>query len=104
MSSLKSISPQQAAELVRQGAVLIDIREANEHARERIPGARHHALSLINAGNPVRPGDEVIIFHCLSGARTQANAGRLKPAPDCEAYLLEGGLHAWKRAGLPVAS
>ncbi len=44
MSDLKTISPSRAAELVRKGAVLIDIREADEHARERIPGARHHAL------------------------------------------------------------
>ena len=49
MSQLKSISPERAAELVRAGAMMIDIREADEHAREHIPGARHHALSLIEA-------------------------------------------------------
>jgi rhodanese-related sulfurtransferase len=50
MSALKTISPERAAELMRQGAVLVDIREADEHTRERIPGARHHALSEIGAG------------------------------------------------------
>ena len=45
MANLKTISPERAAELVRSGAVLIDIREADEHARERIPGAHHHALA-----------------------------------------------------------
>ncbi len=39
MSTLQSISPTRAAELVRKGAVLIDIREADEHVHERIPGA-----------------------------------------------------------------
>lgn len=103
MSALKTVSPERAAELLRDGAVLIDVREADEHARERIPGARHHALSQLDAQNPARPGDDVLIFHCRSGARTQANAPRLATAAACEAYVLEGGLDAWKKAGLPVA-
>ena len=104
MSTLQTIAPERAAELVRKGAVLIDIREADEHARERIPGARHHALSQIEADNPARPGDDVLVFHCRSGARTQANTPRLvAAAAGCQAYVLEGGLDAWKRAGLPTA-
>jgi rhodanese-related sulfurtransferase len=105
MSNLKTVSPDRAAELIRAGAVLIDIREADEHARERIPGARHHALSRIDADNPARPGDDVLIFHCRSGARTKGNAARLASvAPQtCETFILEGGLDAWKKAGLPVA-
>jgi len=35
MSNLKTISPDEAAALVRDGAVLIDIREAAEHANEK---------------------------------------------------------------------
>jgi rhodanese-related sulfurtransferase len=105
MSQLRSISPARAAELIRAGAVLVDIREADEHARERIPGAHHHALSTIDAGNPVRPGDDVLIFHCRSGMRTKGNAPKLAAAaPEkCETYILEGGIDAWKKAGLPVA-
>jgi rhodanese-related sulfurtransferase len=104
MSNLQTISPERAAELIRAGAVLIDIREADEHARERIPGARHHALTRIDRDSPARSGDDVLIFHCRSGARTKGNAPRLAAAaPKCETYILEGGLDAWKKAGLPVA-
>ena len=104
MSQLKSISPERAADLVRSGAVLIDIREADEQARERIPGARHHALSRIDQGTPIQAGDDVVIFHCRSGARTKGNAARLAAAaPNCETYVLDGGIDAWKKAGLPVA-
>ena len=49
MSNLKTIAPEAAARLIKQGAVLVDIREADEHARERIPVARHHALTRIDA-------------------------------------------------------
>jgi rhodanese-related sulfurtransferase len=104
VSELKTISPQHAAELVRSGAALIDIREADEQARERIPGARHHALSLIGNGDVARQGDLVLVFHCRSGARTHGNAARLAAAArSCETYMLEGGLDAWKKAGLPVS-
>ena len=54
MSNLQTISPQRAAELVRSGAVLVDVREADEHAREHIPGARHHALTQIDSANPAK--------------------------------------------------
>jgi len=104
MSDLKTVSPERAVELVRAGAVLVDVREADEHARERIPGARHHALTRIDRDNPARSGDDVLIFHCRSGARTKGNASRLAAAArDCEVYILDGGLDAWKKAGLPVA-
>lgn len=102
MTDLQAISPERAAELLRKGAVLIDIREADEHARERIPGARHHALSRLDAESPARAGDEVLVFHCRSGARTRGNAARLSAAANCDAYILDGGLDAWKKAGLPV--
>jgi len=105
MSKLQTINAERADQLMRQGAVLIDIREADEHARERIPGARHHALSRIDTENPARPGDDVLVFHCRSGARTRANAPRLLAAAGagCQTYVLEGGIEAWKKAGLPTA-
>jgi rhodanese-related sulfurtransferase len=104
MSALPTISPERAAALVREGAILVDIREADEHARENIPGARHHALARIGNESPIRSGDDVVIFHCRSGARTKGNAAQLAAsAQTCDAYILEGGLDAWKKAGLPVA-
>jgi rhodanese-related sulfurtransferase len=104
MSNLQAIAPRRAAELMRDGAVLIDIREADEQARERIPGARHHALSRIDKDALLHAGDQVLIFHCRSGARTKGNASRLvAAAPACQTYVLDGGIDAWKKAGLPVA-
>jgi rhodanese-related sulfurtransferase len=105
MSHVETISPERAAELVEDGAVLIDIRETHEHANENIPGARHHALSQIDARHPARDGDTVLIFHCRSGTRTKMNAKRLAArAGDCDVYMLGGGIEAWKRAGLPISA
>src|SRR5665647_1903552 len=102
---MKTVTPERAVELVQSGAVMIDIREAAEHAGENIPGARHHALSQIDAQHPVRDGDTVLIFHCKSGARTNMNATRLAAkAGGCDVYLLGGGIESWKRAGLPTSA
>jgi rhodanese-related sulfurtransferase len=98
--TLPNISPMNAQRLIEQGAILVDIREADEHARERVPGARHEPLSRLGL---VELGEaRTVIFHCRSGARTAANAKRLGGAADCDAYVLEGGIEAWKKAGLPV--
>jgi len=100
--SLPVIDVAKARQLIAEGAVLVDVREPDERAREHIPGTKHAPLSSLQSVNAT--GAMAVIFHCRSGARTGAHAARLGEAAGCEAYLLEGGLDAWKRAGLPVAT
>lgn len=100
--TLKTISPREAKTLVDEGALLIDVREPNEFAAEHIHGAITHPLSRLRSEKPVTPADGQVIFMCQSGARTGGNAGALASCTSCEGYILEGGLSAWKQAGLPV--
>ena len=103
---LSPLDPTNAKLLVDRGAILVDIRETDEHCREYIPGARHLPLSKLNEVLlAVEPGQPVI-FHCKSGVRTTANAARLagKVGIACDAFVMQGGLEAWKKAGLPVIS
>ncbi len=102
--SLKSISPQAASELMNQGAVLVDIRAADEHARERIAAARHVSMDRLQSGGMPLDDASTVIFHCRSGNRTRVNASALRACVACDAYVLEGGLDAWKKAGLPVVA
>ncbi|MFJ5483696.1 rhodanese family protein [Pectobacterium actinidiae] len=102
--SLKSISPQAARDLLDQGAVLVDIRAADEHARERIAQSRHVPMERLAAGSAPLEGAAAVIFHCRSGNRTRMNAQALGACTTCDAYVLEGGLDAWKKAGLPVVA
>lgn len=96
--TLTKLTPEQARARIAEGATLIDIRGADEHARSRIPGARNAPL-----GSELNLGDApAVIFHCRSGMRTDANAAQLAAASPCQAYLLEGGIDAWRAAGLPV--
>lgn len=103
---LRTISPAEARRLVGAGAILVDVREADEHARESIPGTHLLPLSRLDEDDlALRPG-KAVIFHCRSGARTRTHDARLaaKAGDAREAYVLEGGLEAWKSAGLPVST
>lgn len=104
--SLPTISPEQAKRLLEEGAMLVDLREADEHAREKIAGARLMPLSKLDEADLAVHEGKPVLFHCKSGARTLATAPRLadKAGEACEVYIVAGGLDAWKRAGLPVVT
>lgn len=99
---IHSLNPHQVAEKLKQGAILVDIRSHDEHARKHIQGA---ICMPVGELDPQKiPNNGVVIFHCLSGMRTRQNANALKACGNhtAEIYLLEGGLNAWQKAGLPI--
>lgn len=98
--TLATLSPAQARAAIDAGARLVDVRGADEHARERIPGALNIPLDRIGDlpcdGRPV-------VFHCRSGMRTAANAAQLGAAAGgSPAYILAGGIDAWRQSGQPT--
>ena len=104
MSTLTKIKPADVAEGLKAGRLhLIDIREPDEHVLEHIPGAVLIPLSSLEAADVKIEAGRTAVFHCKSGMRTEKNCVRLAERVDGEALVLEGGLDAWKRAGLPVA-
>lgn len=104
MNTLTPLSPADAAAMIDGGhALLIDVREADEFAARHVPGALSRPLSLPDAGPLACGTGSSLIFTCLSGKRTQMNAARLAGLSPGPAYLLEGGVQAWGKAGLPLA-
>lgn len=103
MTPVKSITPAAAADMIRSGALLVDIREPDERVGACIPAARSLPLSMIEFRDLERVEGQAVIFHCRSGRRTHANAeGLAAKAGSGETFILEGGLDAWRAAGLPV--
>jgi rhodanese-related sulfurtransferase len=101
--TLPSVEPATVQAWLQRGeAVLIDVREADEHARERIAGARLAPLSRFDPQAFSNERGKFAVFHCSSGNRTTQAAARLLGAGFADAYQLEGGIQGWKRAGLPV--
>ena len=98
--TLKHINAAEARKLVDGGALLVDVREVNEYLGENIPGARNEPLSRM--GGAKIAGAPAVVFHCKSGARTRMNAAALTEIAGGDAYILDGGIEAWKAAGYPV--
>ena len=95
--TLAALRPEEVERMIADGAMLVDIRDPDEHARERIAGAANHPLAGIEQlAMHLGP----TIFHCRSGMRTQANALRLAAAGvGSPCYILAGGIDAWRSSG-----
>jgi rhodanese-related sulfurtransferase len=100
---LHKLSPQQVRERIDAGhAVLIDIREPDEFARSHIKGAQSQPLSVWEKAHLSVDPDADVIFTCRSGMRTAGACDRLAARVTGDAFVLDGGLNAWEKAGLPV--
>lgn len=105
MTALAYLSPLAAKQQQDGGALLVDIRQADEYLREHIPRSHLYPLAERSATHQrmTFSTDKPIIFYCLSGLRCQQYAEQLEAlAPPQGAFLLEGGINAWKNQGLPV--
>ena len=106
-ASVAEASPNQVRQWLSAGqAVLIDVREADEYAREHIVGAQLIPLSSfdpVRAASFAKPGQRVVM-HCRSGRRS-ADACRLASslaASGLPVLSMAGGIEAWKKDNLPV--
>jgi rhodanese-related sulfurtransferase len=104
MTTLTPIDAAALAKWLKNGEItLVDIREPDEFAREHISGAISAPLSGLQAGQVKVRSATPVVFTCKTGMRTSANCKRLAAHVGEPAYVLEGGIEAWKKAGLAVA-
>lgn len=100
-SAVKTMSPPEVQAAMKAGQIrLVDVREANEWAQARIPGAVHAPLSQLPQALANVPKDKPLVLHCLSGARS-ARAIGLCAAAGVDTHMA-GGISAWMANGLPV--
>jgi rhodanese-related sulfurtransferase len=85
-----------------EGCVFVDIREEAEFRAEHISGAQLAPLSRLEQALAEKSKTAKTVFYCLGGTRTQANAARLAGCGIADAYLLAGGIRAWKAEGGPT--
>jgi molybdopterin/thiamine biosynthesis adenylyltransferase/rhodanese-related sulfurtransferase len=86
------------------GAVWIDVREADEWQEGHLPGAVHIPRgSLESRVEGVAPHkDTPVILYCASGARSAFAAKTLHELGYDTVYSLAGGFTDWKRNGLAI--
>ena len=103
IATLHPLSPAEVQRRIAAGqAVLVDIREADEFARAHIAGARSQPLSQWEQAHLALSPDADVVFTCRSGARTAGACNRLAARVAGDAYVLDGGIDGWSRAGLPL--
>jgi rhodanese-related sulfurtransferase len=109
---VENLSPEQVQEELSKGnVVLIDIRESEELTQNgKIPGSVHaprgmlefYADSSLPYHRPEFDKSKKTILHCASGGRSALAAATLKQMGYENVAHLDGGLKAWKDAGMPV--
>lgn len=81
-------------------AILVDVREAEEYDFEHVPGAVLLPLSFLDGDDFPPLTDKKVVFMCAVGKRSAAAAKQIQQAGFTNLYNLEGGLNAWRDAGL----
>ena len=96
--------PDVARRMAERSILLIDVREPDEYASERIHGALLYPLSTFDPRALPDTSKVKIIFQCGSGVRSAKALAAANGVGLSIAGHLAGGIKAWKDAGLPVIS
>src|SRR5919198_425040 len=79
-----------------------DVREQWEYARDHIPSATLVPLGQIIARPQDVIKDDNLVFVCEVGQRSAVAAEMAAALGKTNVFNLEGGMQAWRSAGLPV--
>lgn len=103
--TIQNLSPEDVAAKLKAGEiVLIDVREPNEYAAERIHGALLFPLSTFDPSLLPEGGKRPVVFQCGSGMRSGKAVAACQAAGLSHDAHMAGGIMAWKAAGLPTIS
>jgi rhodanese-related sulfurtransferase len=108
---IENLSPEQVQEELKQGALLVDIRESDEREQHGvIPGAVHHPRGMLEFwADPTSPfhredfdPNRRIILHCMAGGRSSLAADTLQNLGYKRVAHMDGGFERWHQEGRPV--
>lgn len=101
---------QVAAELKQGDALIVDLREPNEHEQGVIRGSVSAPRGMLefyaDPSNPYHRAEfdpnRRVILHCASGGRSALAADTLRQMGYTNVAHLDGGFKAWQAAGQPI--
>ncbi|MDC0535981.1 rhodanese family protein [Francisellaceae bacterium] len=101
MSKCETISVSEFLDLNKGKDIkIVDIRNPDEFARESIKSAQNIPSDKLD--ECVLDKDDMVIFHCQAGNRTKQNHAKIEKLGLKKAYIMEGGILAWKKASQPL--
>jgi rhodanese-related sulfurtransferase len=101
--AVRDLTAQEVANGIAAGEfIVVDVREPNETAVERIPGSVLLPLSTFDPADLPDAAGRLVVFSCASGVRSIKASEIAQAAGLPHDAHLAGGLKAWKAAGLPT--
>jgi rhodanese-related sulfurtransferase len=99
-----AVAPNDAIRMMNEGAVIVDVRTANQFKDGHISGARNVPGEQIadDAKALEKLGGKTLIMCCDSGPMAGAAVRTLARAGLKNVFSLRGGLTAWRHENLPV--
>lgn len=101
-----AVSANTAISLYNKGALILDVRSAEEFAAGHIGDARHIPLEQLkdSAETLKKYREKPVIVCCESGARSAQAASVLRSLGFTQVFNLQGGLAAWRSDNLPLTT
>jgi len=101
-----AVVPQEAIQLMNQGAQVYDLRDAAAFAAGRISGAKHLDPSQhAKAAETLKQfKDRLLVLYCENGSSASALTRRLQAEGFTKVFSLRGGVAQWRAEGLPLQS
>ncbi len=100
-ASVREVTPSETDLAARDGAVIVDVREASEWEQGYIPGAHHVSKSYIEQEieGLTQDRDAPVILYCAGGIRSLFAAQTLQAMGYTNVASMSGGFQAWKSEG-----
>jgi rhodanese-related sulfurtransferase len=102
---MHALAPQEVIRLMNHGALLIDLRPAEQFGAGHIAGARSMTgEEILQAGETLKKHREKpVVVYCESGSLAGAAVRQLAAQGFSRAFTLRGGLAGWRGESLPLA-
>lgn len=100
-SAVREVDIRAARELIADGAMVLDVREADEVEQGVIPGAIHIPRGFLEmrAEEQLRDKRQPVLVYCAGGVRSAFAAKALQELGYTNPVSLIGGFSAWKAQG-----
>jgi rhodanese-related sulfurtransferase len=102
---LRSVSPQELIRLMNQGALVLDLRPAEQYQAGHLNGARQMSgEQILSAGDTLKKHKEkAVVVYDDSGTLGAAAVRQLSAQGFSRVFALRGGLSAWRADNLPLS-
>ncbi len=103
-SEIREVSVEEARRLAEGGALLVDVREADEWSQGHAPGAVFIPRGFLELRIEEKVPDKSreVVVYCAGGTRSALGARALRDLGYPRVSSMIGGFTRWKEAGFPV--